>query len=316
MKIDNFALTMHQTCPAKYDLRIRQGWTSRGKSAALGFGGALHAGLATWYKTHDLGQALLSIGDVWKDDQPVDDWRTKEKCITTMIEYSKMYPGEGFSVVGLADGNPMIEVPFTIEMDGLRIPFCGDWTDRDGTAHEGCGYMVAGFLETHCPKCGGELEYIEYGGIFDGLIEFSSQVYILEHKSTSVLGSTYFNQFKPNNQVCGYIWGAGKLSGKKVNGAMVNAIGIYKTGATKFEREVTSRSDVAVNEWKKNVQSTCAEIRFHERHGFWPLRTMACTLYGRCEFHDVHVLEHDAERIKRLENDYIIDKWDYEMREA
>lgn len=306
---------MHQTCPAKYDLRIRQGWTSRGKSAALGFGGALHAGIAQWYKTGNLGQALLAIGEVWKDDQPVDDFRTKEKCITTMIEYSKQYPQESFQIVGLAEGNPMIEVPFTIEL-GRHVPFCGDWTDRDGTQHTGCGVMQHGFENTVCEKCGTPLEYIEYGGIFDGLIEFAHQVYIFEHKSTSMLGSTYFNQFKPNNQVCGYIWGAGELSGKKVVGAMVNAIGIYKVGATKFLREITSRSDAAIAEWKCNVQSTCAEIRFHERHGFWPLRTMACTLYGRCEFHDVHVLEHEAERAKRLENDYIKEVWDYELREA
>lgn len=314
MKIDNFALTMHQTCPSKYDLRIRQGWTSRGRSAALGFGGALHSGLAAWYKTQDLGAALLAIGEGWNDEVPVDDWRTKEKCITTMIEYTKKYPNEAFTVVG-APENPMIEVPFTIEL-GRSIPFCGDWEDRDGTKREGCGYMVAGFDNTHCPKCGQLLEHIEYGGIFDGLVEFSNNVYVLEHKSTSVLGSMYFHQFKPNNQVSGYIWGGQELSGKKVNGAIVNAIGIYKTGATKFEREPTARSEVAIAEWKKNVQTTCAEIRFHERHGFWPLRTMACTLYGLCEYHSVHVLEHETERVKRLENDYIIDKWDYELREA
>lgn len=305
---------MHQTCPAKYDLRIRQGWTSRGKSAALGFGGALHSGLAQWYKTGDLGQALLSIGEVWHDDQPVDDFRTKEKCITTMIEYSKKYPTEGFTVVGGSE-NPMIEVPFTIELDGLRVPFCGDWKGPDGVFHIGCGMMQKGFNAVVCHHCNAELEPIEYGGIFDGLIDFSENVFILEHKSTSVLGGQYFLQFKPNNQVCGYIWGAGKLSGKKVKGALVNAIGIYKAGATKFERDITSRSDVAIAEWKQSVQTTCAEIRFHERHGFWPLRTMACTLYGRCEFHDVHVLEHETERAKRLESDYIVEKWDYELRE-
>ena len=224
MKIDNFALTMHQTCPSKYNLRINQGWTSRGKSAALGFGGALHEGLAAWYKTANLGQALLAIGEAWVDDQPVEDFRTKEKCVTTMIEYTKKYPSEGFSVVGAPD-NPMVEVPFTIEM-GRYVPFCGDWVDAAGMTFLGCGVMQHGFENEVCATCGCPLEPIEYGGIFDGLIEFSHQVFILEHKSTSVMGASYFNQFKPNNQVCGYIWGAGQLSGKKVVGAMVNAIGV------------------------------------------------------------------------------------------
>lgn len=302
MKIDNFALTMHQTCPSKYDLRMRHGWTTRGKSGALGFGGAIHLGLGSWHSFNSLEKSLIAINDGWPEDLPSDDWRTKEKCITTMIEYTKMYPSEGFQVVGAKDGNPMIEVPFTIEL-GLCIPKCGACLhDNDPDAHT-------------CEECGAALEEIEYGGIFDGLIEFSQHVFILEHKSTSVLGGTYFNQFKPNNQVCGYIWAAGQLSGKKVDGALINAIGVYKAGATKFERKMTSRSEVAIEEWKRNVQATCAEIKHHERVGHWPMRTQACTLYGLCEFHSVHVLEHPLEREKRLENDYVRSVWDYELRE-
>jgi hypothetical protein len=313
MKIDNFALTMHQTCPAKYDLRIRQGWTTRGKSGALGFGGALHVGLAVWYRTHSLEQALMAINDKWPEDLPVDDFRTKEKCITTMIEYSKFYPSEGFTVVGMPD-NPMIEVPFTIEL-GLCVPYCGDWTDGLGEFHGGCGAEQKDMAAQRCENCGASLEPIEYGGIFDGLVEFSEQVFVLEHKSTSVLGGSYFNQFKPNNQVSGYIWAAEELSGKHVVGALVNAIGIYKVGKTKFEREMTSRSEEGIKLWKQNVQVTCAEIKYHERTGYWPLRTQACTLYGLCEFHPIHVLEHASEQEKRLESLYVKDKWDYELRE-
>ena len=29
MKIDNFALTMHQACPSKYQLRMIEGWRSK-----------------------------------------------------------------------------------------------------------------------------------------------------------------------------------------------------------------------------------------------------------------------------------------------
>lgn len=301
MKIDNFALTMHQTCPAKYDLRMRHGWTTRGKSGALGFGGAIHLGLAEWYRTHSLEKALLAINEGWPDDMPVDDFRTKEKCITVMIEYTKTYPSEGFTVVGAPD-NPMIEVPFTLEL-GLYVPYC-DFCHKDQAPGN-----------HRCDACFRDLEPIEYGGIFDGLVDFSGHVFILEHKSTSVLGGSYFNQFKPNNQVCGYIWAAGQLSGKKVDGALVNAIGVYKAGATKFERKMTSRSEVAINEWKRNVQQSIAEIKYHERTGHWPMRTQACTLYGLCEFHAVHVLEHDIERQRRLETDYVQNPWDYELRE-
>jgi len=38
-------------------------------------------------------------------------------------------------------------------------------------------------------------------------------------------------------------------------------------------------------------------------------------MYGACDFHDVHVLSSPEDRRRRLEQDYVIDKWDYEARE-
>lgn len=279
MKIDNFALTNFQTCPAKYDLRIRQGWTPRQRSAALGFGGAFHEGLATWYKTGDLSAAITAIAEKWDDTSSAEDYRTKEKCVTVMIEYAKRYPSENFRIVGLEEGHPMIEVPFVLDT--------GMTTD-DG-------------------------EPIEYGGIFDGLVDFNGQLWVFEHKSTSQLGSYYFEQFKPNNQVTGYIWAAEQLSGRRVHGAIINAIGVYKSGATKFERQPTARNPQDIVEWLANLRLVCNQIKRAEKEGF-SLSTGACTLYGKCEFHSVHVLSHAAEREKRLEMDYQIDAWDFEKR--
>lgn len=279
MKVDNFALTNFQTCPAKYELRLVKGWTSRRRSSALAFGGGFHEGLAVWYKTGDLAAALTAIHDKWDESVSIDDYRTKEKAIQVMIDYVKRYPAESFSVVGKDAGRPMIEVPFVLDT--------GMVTD-DG-------------------------EPIEYGGIFDGLIDFNSQLWVLEHKTTSQLGSYYFDQFKPNNQVTGYIWAAEQLSGRKVHGAIINAIGVYKTGSTKFERGMTARHPQELVEWLENVRNVCNQIRWAEKNGF-SLSTQACTLYGKCEYHSVHVLSHEVERQKRLEQDYIQEAWDFEHR--
>lgn len=301
MKVDNFALSTHQTCPAKYDLRIRQGYTTRYRSGALGFGGALHAGLAEWYKGKGIGAALQAIHEVWPDNLPIDDYRTKEKCLNTMVEYSKNYPMETFKVIGMPD-NPVVEVAFTIET-GMYLP-CDE-----------CWLLDSEPFEPLCENCQKPKEPIEYGGIFDTLVEFSGQVFILEHKSTSVLGPSYFNQFKPNNQVTGYIWGASEMSGTKVNGAIINAIGIYKAGKTKFERHITTRNATAIEEWKRDVYAECLAIKSNERREHFSKRTSACTLYGLCEFHSIHTLDHETERRKRLETDYVVDKWDYEKRD-
>jgi hypothetical protein len=272
---------MFQTCPAKYDLRIRQHWSSRKKSAALGFGGALHEGLAAWYRTKDRAKAITAIHDSWPQNVPIDDWRTKEKCISVFMAYVKEYPEETFQVVGAPD-NPMVECTFTLDT-GL----CLD----DGEA-------------------------IEYGGIFDGLVEYSGSVYVLEHKSTSQLGSYYFDQFKPNNQVTGYVWAAGLLSGKRVGGAIINALGIYKSSPTKLERQITTRSDASIMEWLTNLKNSCEMIKERERTGYWPMYTGSCTMYGKCEYHDVHLLATENERSRMLEQNYVREAWDHELREG
>jgi len=278
--IDNFALTMFQACPRKYFMRMREGWTARRKSAALGFGGAVHEGLATWYRTGNKVEALSAINAAWPDNSPVDDYRDKRKCIEVMTDYLREYPAENFVVVGAPD-SPMIEKSFTIDT-GLTL--------EDG-------------------------EPIEYGGIFDGLVEFSGSVFVLEHKTTSQLGKTYFYQFRPNNQVSGYVWAASKLSGRNVGGAIINAIGVYKSSPTKFERNITSRTPAEISEWLLNVKNTCEMIRACERSERWPMFTQSCTMYGRCDFHSVCVLPHAPERQKMLEQDYMMERWEYEDRD-
>lgn len=303
MKIDNFALTMFQSCPIKYFLRMREGWTIRRKSAALGFGGAIHEGLAEWYRTGSEAKSLIAINAKWPDGLPVDDYRTKQKCIEVMRAYIREYPAESFTPVQGPNG-PLIEVAFTLPL-GLYLP-CDECWDSDESLP----------TDPHCSNCGKQKEIIEYGGITDGLVDFTGSVYILEHKSTSQLGSNYFNQFRPNNQVSGYVWGAGELSGKRVGGALINAIGVFKASASRFERQITVRDPEEIEEWKSSVYATCVAIKRCERTGVWPLHTVACTMYGRCEFHMIHELPQEKQRTALLEQEYVRKPWDYEARDV
>lgn len=305
MIVDNFALTNFTTCAAKFKLRMEDGWTTKWKSGALGFGGALHEGLAAWYKTKDASKALMAIHEKWPSNTPPDDYRTKEKCLNVMIEYIKRYPVESFKIVGLDQGEPLVEVSFTLDTD-MKVQFCSSCLM---VAVSGSGNA------TLCGNCNKPLEEILYGGIFDGLVDFNGAIYTLEHKTTSQLGAYYFNQFKPNNQISGYDWAAGKLTGYRVGGSLVNAVGVYKVGATKFERQITTRSDAEVREWLRNVQSVCTQIAIARATNRWPMSTMACTLYGQCEYHGVHSLANEAEREKYLEMQYIRQPWSHEDRD-
>lgn len=310
MKIDNFALTMFQSCPIKYFLRMKEGWTTRRKSAALGFGGAIHEGLATWHRTGDKAAAIIAIDQSWPTNLPLDDWRTKEKCVAVLVDYMRTYPQEAFKLIG-APELPMVEQTFTIDT-GLFLDCTRELCDKRNVAieaeYEGSGRWC-------CANCGGPLESIEYGGIFDGGVEFGANKYVLEHKTTSQMGTYYFNQFKPNNQVTGYVWALGRLSGQRIGGAIINGIGIYKSSPTKFQREITTRTDEDIKHWLENVRATCQQIADCERRGFWPWYTQSCTMYGKCEFHDVHTLGAAIEQEKYLEQMFIKEPWSYETRD-
>lgn len=295
---------MHQTCPAKYNLRINQGWTARRRSAALGFGAAVHNGLAAWHRGHGLAAAITAISESWPAEAPIDDYRTLNKAIEVMTQYTKVYPEESFKIVGMPD-NPIVEQSFTLET-GMYLSVC-----------RACGIEHSRDYPGHiCDMCGSPLEPIEYGGIFDGLVEANGMAYIFEHKTTSQLGDYYFDQFKPNNQITGYVWAAGKLTGRRVGGAIINAIGVYKAGATRFRRSITTRSASDIDEWLANVRAVANEIDFHRRTGFWPMRTAACTIYGACEFRGVHTLSTEREREILLEQDYVKSEWDFERRDG
>lgn len=304
MIVDNFALMLFQTCPAKYFLRIKQGWVPIRRRAALGFGGAIHAGLAEWYRTGDHVASVGRLVEVWPEGMPVDDYRTREKAAQTLLEYFKEYPQESFKIIGFPE-DPLVEKAFTIdtgmflECQSCQIGYASDDDYRTGK----------------CSNCNEPLEAVLYGGVIDAGIDFGGKAYVFEHKTTSQMGTGYFLQFKPNNQVTGYIWGLTGLTSMKVGGALVNGIGIYKASPTKFERHITNRAQVEIDEWLVHVLVTCNEIKRCERTGVWPWRTMACTLYGLCDYHNVHVLAHEAERDKRLEQDYVRSHWNHEERD-
>ena len=303
MKIDNFALTMHQTCPSKFNMRMNEHWTRREKSAALNFGGIVHEGLAVWYRTGDEQASLAIIKQNWPEEHPADDYRNLGKALEVMFQYTSFYPRENFQVVGAPD-DPMVEVSFTLDTGMfLSCLECGpDFTWEDE------GHYA-------CSNCGGAFEPIEYGGIFDGLVEQGPHVYVLEHKTTSRLTDRYFLQYKPNNQVSGYVWAARKLSGRKVGGAIINAIGVYKSQGTKFERRITSRTEREIEEWLGFVRATAEEIQSHRRAGIWPMRTGSCMMYNICEYHGVCSLSNVEDRQRFLEQQYVQHTWDYENRD-
>lgn len=307
MKIDNHALQLWQTCPAKHDLSIRKGWQPRFRGGAVGYGAAVHEGLATWYKVlmdnpkasvpDRLAAAKQSIINSWPENQPTDDFRTMSRACELMDKYADTYPFESFKPV-------LVEQPFSFETGMyLDCPACGESRafPNDG----------------RCENCLAQCESIEYGGIVDLLVEFNGVYFIVDHKTTSQLGPMYFLQYKPNNQLTGYCWGIQQATGKHVSGAFINALCTTISGKISFKRELTNRSPNDIELWLRQLRSECNSIRRHELTGEFPYHTAQCMgKYGICEYHSVHVLSDPSEQQSRLETDFEVRQWNFELRDT
>jgi hypothetical protein len=304
LKVDNTALETF-ICPAKYDLRINRGIVPLKRKPSLSFGGVLHRGWAEWYRTGSEQKALKAIVDHWPEVMPSDDFRTKAYALTVMHEYVAAYPTESWKPIQTADG-PLVEKAFTLDT-GLFLE-----------CKEGCPWN-AGDEKGVCQNCGETLEPILYGGIIDIGVDFGGTFYVVDHKTTTVLGKEdsnyYFLQYKPDNQMTGYIWGLRQLTNQRVGGAIINAAGLYKSGEVRFKRQVTARNEFEINEWLQTVRAKCIAIKHCERTGIWPLETKYCMHYGQCEYHSVHVLNDPVSREKRIEADYVVSHWNYEERD-
>lgn len=286
MVVDNFQLSMFQTCPAKYQRRIIQGWKKRRQSAALSFGQILHLGLEVWYRTKNLDNAIAAMEFEWPADHDNEDFRDLYKCVSVLREYVEEYPREPWTVVGYGTDQPMVEVSFTLPL-----------LDANGNQLSTFdGYRIM------------------YGGIIDLAFDFNGQLYIMDHKTTTRLGDYYFNQYKPNNQMTGYIWGMSQLTNRTVGGAWINAIGLYKKSPTKFKRGLTQRSAEDIAAWVHDVHHSCNLMRAAMITGEFPKFTNACTLYGKCEFYDVHTLSGAKQQERFLEQMYEHEEWDHESR--
>jgi len=307
VKVDNFALEQF-ICPAKYDLRINKQVVPLRRKPSLSFGGAMHFGWAEWYRTGNAGAALKAIHEHWPEVMPSDDFRTEAYALKVMAAYIQEYPTESWKVIQGPNG-AVVEQAFTIDT-GMFLD-CQDcefsYTPKTDLAAGRCG------------NCNGALEPIIYGGIIDVGAEFGDTLYVVDHKTTTVLGKEdstyYFLQYKPDNQMTGYIWGLRKLTNRKVGGCIINAVGLYKSGEVRFKRHITARNDFEIAEWLEGVRDRCNRIKRAERLGLWPLETSQCMNYGQCEYHSIHVLNDPVSREKRLETDYVRSEWNYEDRE-
>jgi len=272
--IDNSSLERFTTCPRSaqyYLLDKREGNEER---QGLGFGKHIHEILDARYSFHpnvipdDMSTVLQGRGTLARMTARADtvfaDWipedgsfRTLATALNFINVYNETYPVEAFSVLTLPNGKLGCEVPFalplcSVEVEGREIKVM--WTGR-----------------------------------IDLIYKREERVYIMDHKTTSMMVPSYFREFELSSQVFGYVWAVQELLGVIVDGFCVNALAFRKPTKTgkslELLRHIVPIDQSLVAEWKHDTETIVGDLVNMASREDFPKHTKWCVnKYGICEY--------------------------------
>lgn len=264
--IDNSNFEYITTCPRAAYYQILRKRKGVGNSAALNFGGAIHAGLEIRYKSSEAvalvtpktysNQCSALMDYLERHSIENDEFRTGAFAADVLRAYNQNYTSEPFSVLLDAGGTPMVELSFAVPI--------------------------------------GEVSGIPciWAGKVDVAISWENRFWVLDHKTTSILGGTYFNQFYNSNQMIGYCWALQHLLNQPIAGALVNVLAIRrptKTGKSiEFVRQRFEYPQSRIEEWQDNTLAIIEDFFQMCKKNYWPMHTQWCIgKFGQCAYFDV-----------------------------
>ncbi len=285
--IDNSSLEYQTTCPraAMYYICLRRE-TSKDR-AALNFGKIIHSALDVRYRAVTAMHAqtpqveatmLAAVAKGFSEwSPPEDEFRNHSFAVELINRYGVAYPFESFDVLRLSDGQPFVEVPFAVPLGAIEIH--GHILVKDVATGEIAERYVHAIQVVWTGKI--DLAYRSNGG-----------VYIMDHKTTSMMGPSFFQDFEMSHQMYGYVWATEALLNEQVTGVCINALATRKptkTGkALEFERKVHTVSRPHLTEWQQDCINIVSDFIYMVTRGYMPKHTKWCFgKYGMCQYHPV-----------------------------
>lgn len=288
-------------------------------SPALVYGAALHEALEFLYRarhlvgrwpTDDLpdliNHACASAEHHFLENPPplTSEWRTFDRLREVVTLYVNKWKDEQFSVLEI-NNEPMIERSFAQPLGEIKLnqilPFDRSLLVAD--APNGANFYV------------GTL-HIVWTGIIDMVIEQNDQLYVLDHKTSSVVGDSFYNAFELSQQFLGYQWAVEHLLGRELAGAVLNTIiGRQKTvkgsgTPNDFSRRFYPYPRHRLDEWPSSILSIIETFVHNLTKGFFPMKTSWCQgKYGQCPFFNVCSLPPQHRMIELMSDNYAPNVW-------
>lgn len=257
---DSTRLGLLKTCPRKYQLKMLQHWRPKGESVHLDFGQYYHAALEDFDKAIAQGQSyeaatIVAVRRALVDSKTFvgNDYKNRQTLVRAIVWYLENFREDTIETVILANGKPAVELSFRMEIP-LETP-------------TGENYILCGHI--------------------DRLVKYGDVVYVLDRKTTkSSLGTYYYNQFDPSNQMTLYTLATQVILPEPAVGVIIDACQLA-IGFARFGRTMIYKTQEKLLEWLEDTKRWIKTAERYSLENHWPMNDTACTMYGGCEFVEV-----------------------------
>lgn len=261
------------TCPYKYYLHYVRHISSKGKSKALSAGSAISKFLEV-YRTGCSWETASKqmIVHIESEENNNLQWKKiddPQRSVERLLEISAGY-AETYPNEASLIVQPEITFEYPFDLDDTRIIF---------------------------------------NGRLDGIISSNGTISLIEDKTTSRLGETFFKTKLDSFQILWYLWVAEKMGLFRIgernqsSKCSLNAIYIHATNL-RFEREITIKSKHTLDRSFLQLQNWLRSILRSEKENFFPKNFNSCWNFGGCEYQQIRDCEEDSPMFNRLLNSF------------
>lgn len=298
LEIDNSALSNFLSCPRSYEYNVIYGRDTANRDA-LNYGSAIHHALEMFYKYDlDVEATIAALQDAFHaKPTDSDSWRTFEhgaEAIRRYIAWHTQMPP--WQLLSDRSGVRCVENSFRHFLFSWvpERPLVLDWPIQlvaDNVKEETSLVDAVAARTMRTPVS--QID-VYFTGKIDMLVEQDGTTFVVDHKTTSIEGSTFWAQFNLSRQMRGYCWAAAQMRGHAVNAAMIDAIigrKPTKTGiAHEYSRQRYHYSNEQLADWHRSTVAHIHSLLEMFARGYFPENTDSCYGKFRCQFSDVCTL--------------------------
>lgn len=286
---DSVCLGLLKTCPRLYQYQIIEGWVPKGESVHLRFGQEYHQALQEYDvsrangvnhedSVHDIIDALCKR--IWDWDVDRDSksgkYKNRDTLISLVVDYVDHFVDDPAETYIRADGTPAVELSFRFELD---------WGPRAGAEYKEIPGMEGPFEGV--VQLTAQQPYLLCGHL-DRVVSFNDQLLVMDHKtSTSTLGSYWFDQWSPNNQMSLYTYAGQVVLSTPIKGVIISGAQIMLDQPNRFVRGFSYRTPDQLEEWLDDLRFWLISAENYAQLDHWPMNDTACDKFGGCRFRGI-----------------------------